>query len=122
MFNSSSLMRTGRLPVLFLALGMALLSGCASKQQQALDQAKKQAAATGQPQQVVSVDKNGTTTTTVCAAAHAGTKERGGHHYGNAPGNRDARSGGVRPRSFRRAATASSPGSSTGQRKHPGRY
>ncbi len=74
MFNSSSLMRTGRLPVLFLALGMALLSGCASKQQQALDQAKKQAAATGQPQQVVSVDKNGTTTTTVVQPPTQGQK------------------------------------------------
>jgi hypothetical protein len=41
------------------------ISGCESKQDKAIDQARKQAAATGQPQQVVSVDKNGTTTTTV---------------------------------------------------------
>jgi hypothetical protein len=41
-----------------------LLTGCKSKQDAAIDQAKQQAAATGQPQQVVSVDKNGTTTTT----------------------------------------------------------
>jgi hypothetical protein len=40
--------------------------GCGkSKQDQAIDQAKKQAIATGQPQQVISVDKNGNTVTTV---------------------------------------------------------
>ncbi|MFZ0914339.1 MAG: hypothetical protein WBQ76_02860 [Candidatus Korobacteraceae bacterium] len=68
MFNSGSgsLLRTGRIPVLVLVLVVAaILSGCSSKQEQALDQAKKQAAATGQAQQVVSVDKDGTTTTTV---------------------------------------------------------
>ena len=68
MFNSGSgsLVRTGRIPVLVLVLVVAaILSGCSSKQEQALDQAKKQAAATGQAQQVVSVDKDGTTTTTV---------------------------------------------------------
>jgi hypothetical protein len=65
MLNSGSLVRIGRMPVLVLVLVAAILSGCQSKQEQALDQAKKQAAATGQAQQVVSVDKNGTTTTTV---------------------------------------------------------
>jgi type II secretory pathway pseudopilin PulG len=68
MFNSGSgsLVRTARIPVLVLVLVVAaILSGCSSKQEQALDQAKKQAAATGQAQQVVSVDKDGTTTTTV---------------------------------------------------------
>jgi hypothetical protein len=65
MFNSGSLIRTGPLPVLVLVLLAGILSGCSSKQEQALDQAKKQAATTGQAQQVVSVDKNGTTTTTV---------------------------------------------------------
>ena len=48
-----------------LTLSFALLAGCKSKQDAAIEQAKKQAAATGQPQQVVWVDKNGTTTTTV---------------------------------------------------------
>ena len=65
MFNAGSLVRPGRIPVLMLVLAAAMLSGCESKQDKALDQAKQQAAATGQPQQVVSVDKNGTTTTTV---------------------------------------------------------
>ena len=65
MLNSCSFVRIGRMPVLVLVLVAAILSGCQSKQEQALDQAKKQAATTGQAQQVVSVDKNGTTTTTV---------------------------------------------------------
>jgi hypothetical protein len=47
-----------------LTLALALFGGCKSKQDAAIDQAKQQAAATGQPQQVVSVDKNGNTTTT----------------------------------------------------------
>jgi hypothetical protein len=49
--------------------------GCASKQEKALEQAKKQAVATGQPQQVVSVDKNGITTTTVVQPPATGQKE-----------------------------------------------
>jgi len=65
MFNLNSSVRGGRVPVLALCLALALLSGCASKQDKAIDQAKKEAAKTGQPQQVVSVDKNGTTTTTI---------------------------------------------------------
>jgi hypothetical protein len=75
MFNSGSgsLVRTGRIPVLVLVLVVAaILSGCSSKQEQALDQAKKQAAATGQAQQVVSVDKDGTTTTTMVQPPAAG--------------------------------------------------
>jgi hypothetical protein len=46
-----------------LALAIVFLTGCKSKQDAAIETAKKQAAATGQAQQVVSVDKNGTTTT-----------------------------------------------------------
>lgn len=47
-----------------LALAALMLAGCESAQDKAIDQAKKQAAATGQAQQVVSVAKDGTTTTT----------------------------------------------------------
>jgi hypothetical protein len=47
------------------ALVALTLSGCASKEEKALEQAKAQAAKTGQAQQVVTVDKTGTTTTTV---------------------------------------------------------
>jgi hypothetical protein len=72
MFNSGLFMRTGGLPVLALALAAAALSGCQSKQDLALDQAKKEAAKTGQPQQVVSVDKNGATTTTIVQPPPAG--------------------------------------------------
>jgi hypothetical protein len=65
MFNSDFAIRSSRTPMLMLTLAIALLAGCESKQDKAIDQAKKEAAKTGQPQQVVAVDKNGTTTTTV---------------------------------------------------------
>jgi hypothetical protein len=47
-----------------MVFALAIMTGCQSKQDAAIEQAKKQAAATGQAQQVVSVDKNGNTTTT----------------------------------------------------------
>jgi hypothetical protein len=47
-----------------MILAVMMLAGCKSKQDAALDAAKKQAAATGQAQQVVSTDKNGNVTTT----------------------------------------------------------
>jgi hypothetical protein len=47
------------------AIAATLLVGCKSKQDAALDQAKQQANATGQAQQVVSTDKNGNVSTTV---------------------------------------------------------
>jgi hypothetical protein len=47
-----------------LALAFTFLTGCKSKQDEAVEKAKQQAAATGQAQQVVSVDKNGNTITT----------------------------------------------------------
>ncbi len=88
MFNSDSSIRadktevlqpTGKGPslgtaMLVLLMAAAVLAGCKSKQDQALDQAKQQAATTGQAQQVVSVDKNGTTTTTVVQPPAAGQK------------------------------------------------
>jgi hypothetical protein len=72
MFNSGSLLCVRQRQVLALVLLAGILSGCASKQEKALDQAKQQAAKTGQPQQVVSVDKNGTTTTTIVQPPVAG--------------------------------------------------
>jgi hypothetical protein len=65
MMHSIFLARTGRTPLLMLALATVLISGCESKQQKAVDRAKAEAAKTGQAQQVVSVEKDGTTTTTV---------------------------------------------------------
>ena len=50
MCNSGLLVRTWRVPVLILVLVAAILSGCKSKGEQALDQAKRQAATTGQAQ------------------------------------------------------------------------
>lgn len=45
-----------------LSLAVVLIAGCKSKQDEAIDQAKKQAAATGQAQQVTTVDKDGNST------------------------------------------------------------
>jgi hypothetical protein len=64
MFSSDCFARRRRMPMLALALTVAL-TACESKMDKAIDQAKKQAATTGQPQQVVAVDKTGATTTTV---------------------------------------------------------
>jgi hypothetical protein len=50
--------------VVAMTLALALLAGCKSKEDAAIDTAKKQAAATGQAQQVVSTDKSGNVTTT----------------------------------------------------------
>ena len=63
MFSLVFLRRKGT-PILALALAVTL-TACQSKMDKAIDQAKQQAATTGQPQQVVAVDKTGTTTTTV---------------------------------------------------------
>ena len=88
MFKATSLIHTGQMPAhraldkgspvgfhsLLMLFVAVLLVGCKSAQEQALDQAKQQAATTGQAQQVVSVDKNGTTTTTVVQPPAAGQK------------------------------------------------
>jgi hypothetical protein len=74
MLDSCFLVRTARMPVVVLVLAASMLSGCKSRQDEALDQARKQAAATGQAQQIVSVDKNGATTTTVVQPPAAGQK------------------------------------------------
>src|ERR1700733_14126487 len=55
---------SGKAAVAMMVLAVAMATGCKSKQDEAIDQAKKQAAATGQAQQVVSTDKNGNVTTT----------------------------------------------------------
>jgi len=65
------MLRWGIVPVLALAV-MTGMAGCHSQQQKALEQATQQAAATGQAQQVVSVDKDGNTTTTVVQPAAQG--------------------------------------------------
>src|SRR5579859_4699652 len=58
-----------------VAVLSAGMFGCASKQEKALEQARKQAVATGQPQQVVSVDNNGVTTTSVVQPPAQGQKD-----------------------------------------------
>jgi hypothetical protein len=47
-----------------MMLALAMLAGCKSKQDAAIETAKQQAAATGQPQQVLSKDTQGNVTTT----------------------------------------------------------
>lgn len=64
MIPMSSFLRSRR-TMSTLLLGFALLLGCKSKQDAALEQAKQQANKTGQPQQVVSTDKDGNVSTTV---------------------------------------------------------
>ena len=56
--------KTTVLKTAVLTLTMLAFVGCQSKQDKAIELAKKQAAATGQAQQVISVDKSGNTTTT----------------------------------------------------------
>src|SRR6266700_7681702 len=74
MLQSSSWMQRAAVPALSLVLAASLF-GCASKQEKALEQAKKQAATTGQPQQVVSVDKDGITSTTVVQPPAQGQRD-----------------------------------------------
>jgi hypothetical protein len=51
-------------PAAAMALAVSLFIGCQSKQNAAIEEAKKKAIATGQPQQVISADKDGNVTTT----------------------------------------------------------
>jgi hypothetical protein len=76
MRNSGSDTRAVRAFVFFAVLAAGLvatgLTGCESKADKALDQAKTQAAKTGQAQQVVTVEKDGSTVTTVVQPPAAG--------------------------------------------------
>ena len=80
------------------ALALTLLTGCKSKDEQAIDTAKKQAAATGQAQQVVSADKAGNiTTTTVQPPAPGQTAQTVSTTYtpaASVPANQPALAGG----------------------------
>jgi len=57
-------------------MGLALLAGCKSKEQQAIDQAKAQAASTGVAQQVQYVDSNGDTDTITVTPPAAGQTQQ----------------------------------------------
>src|SRR3954468_8074617 len=74
MLQSYWLIRRVSVPALSLVLAAGMF-GCASKQEKALEQARKQAIATGQPQQVVSVDKDGVTTSSVVQPPAPGQKQ-----------------------------------------------
>jgi len=75
MFMSGLWMRRGIMPALAVAMAAGMMLGCASKEQKALDQAKKLALSSGQPQKVASVDKDGNTITTVVQPPAPGQKE-----------------------------------------------
>lgn len=132
MFNSGSWVRTLRLsslhssgkrlslwtPALTLLLVAGVVAGCNTKQEQALNQAKEQAAKTGQPQQMVSVDKNGTTTTTIVQPPAPGETSEAmmtttRPHSVGAPDSAALGTNG-----FRRAATASCAGEPDNPRRH----
>jgi len=74
MLQANLWIRRGVVCALAVVLSAGMF-GCASKQEKALQQAKQQAVATGQPQQVVSVDKDGVTTTSVVQPPAAGQKQ-----------------------------------------------
>jgi hypothetical protein len=57
-------------------LGLALLAGCSTNPQRAVDKAKAQAASTQTPQQVQYIDKNGDTVTTVVQPPIAGQPQQ----------------------------------------------
>ncbi len=59
-----------------LALALTLVTGCKSKQDAAIEQAKAQANATGQAQQVITTDKSGSTTTTTIQPAAPGQPQQ----------------------------------------------
>ena len=75
MLMKGLLMRRAGVSALGLVMAAGMLAGCATKEQKALEQAKKQALSTGQPQQVASVDKDGNTITTVVQPPAPGQKE-----------------------------------------------
>jgi hypothetical protein len=102
--NKTTVMKTA-----VLALAMLAFVGCQSKQDKAIEQAKKQAAATGQAQQVISVDKSGNTTTTTVqppvpgqTAQQVTTTVTPAAAVGGVPANTPAVAGGQPCRSRRR--------------------
>ncbi len=71
---TGSIWRHASAAALALALSAGMM-GCSSKQEKALEEAKKQAVSSGQPQQIVSVDKDGNTVTTVVQPPAPGQKD-----------------------------------------------
>lgn len=93
---------SGKAAVAMMILAVAMATGCKSKQDEAIDQAKKQAAATGQAQQVVSTDKNGNVTTTTVQPPAPGQTTQAvtttvTPANGGVPANTPATAGGVAP-------------------------
>src|SRR5258708_6348199 len=74
MLKAGFWVRQGGVAALGLVVAAGIM-GCTSKQERAMEQARKQAVATGEAQQVKSVDKDGITTTSVVEPPAAGQKE-----------------------------------------------
>ena len=112
MINAGSLVPTGRIPVLMLVLAAAMLSGCESKQEKALDQAKaaggcnRATAAGGYCRQERDHDDHRG------AAAGKGADDRGDCHHHHTARRGCAHSSALGTDGFR--------GPATGQRQHPG--
>jgi hypothetical protein len=68
--------RQVRITAAAIFTALALITGCESAQQKALDQAKAQASSTNTPQQIQYVDKNGDTVTTTVQPPVAGQPQQ----------------------------------------------
>ncbi len=121
MFFSRSLIRTGRL--LALVLVAAVLVGCKSKEDQALDQAKKQAAANRPAAAGCHCGQERDHDDDGGATACTGTDDRSGFDDVHAARGRDPRAGSGGAESVRSGASApASASGGPGQCQHPGRH
>jgi hypothetical protein len=74
MISQHASLRSTTAAILALTLSVVSVAGCTSKQDALLDKARQQANASGQPQQVVTTDKNGNTITTTVQPLQPGQK------------------------------------------------
>jgi hypothetical protein len=74
MISQHACLRSTTAAILALTLSVVSVAGCTSKQDALLEKARQQANATGQPQPVVTTDKNGDTITTVVQPLQPGQK------------------------------------------------
>jgi len=79
-----------RMLLLSSFMSVALLNGCKSDQQKALDQAQSQAATTNTPQQIQYVDNNGNTVTTTVQPPNSGQPQTSTTTTAPAPGTHPA--------------------------------
>jgi hypothetical protein len=116
---------SGKAAVAMMVLAVAMATGCKSKQDEAIDQARKQAAATGQAQQVVSTDKNGNVTTTTVQPPAPGQTTQAvtttvAPANGALPANTPATAGGVPPAAPGQVDSSGQPVAGTAPAPAPG--